>query len=61
MEVYTDLFLYGSGIYEKSNQVSGQISGHHSVKLIGWGSENDFDFWVIVLLSHPSKLVRCPE
>ena len=46
MEVYKDLFLYGSGIYERTYQVSGQVLGHHSVKIIGWGTEKDIDYWV---------------
>ena len=46
MEVYKDLFLYGSGIYERSYQVPNQVLGHQSVKIIGWGTENEIDYWV---------------
>ena len=46
MEVYKDLFLYGSGVYERTYQVSGQVLGHHSAKVLGWGTDNDIDYWV---------------
>ena len=46
MEVHKDFILYGSGVYQKTYQVTGQTVGHHSVKIIGWGSENEVDYWV---------------
>ena len=50
MSVHKDFILYGTGIYAKTFQVSGQTLGHQSVKILGWGSENDVDYWVRHLL-----------
>ena len=50
MEVYSDFFMYGTGIYEKTNlALDGEgNSGFHSVKIIGWGEENSKPYWVRV-------------
>jgi hypothetical protein len=67
MSVHKDFILYGSGIYARTFQVSGQTLGHHSVKILGWGSENEEDYWVrqrnpitifVVSLQLESKLLK---
>ena len=49
MEVYSDFFMYGSGVYQKTNLASKDHSGFHSVKIIGWGEEEGIPYWVRVL------------
>jgi hypothetical protein len=46
MDVPSDLFMYGSGIYQKTNLASSDHSGFHSVKMIGWGEERGTPYWV---------------
>lgn len=46
MEVYQDFFHYKSGIYRHSKYGDQKMKGHHSVRLIGWGEENDQKYWV---------------
>ena len=43
MEVYTDLFMYGGGIYQKTNLSS--LAGHHAVRIVGWGQEGGVRYW----------------
>ncbi|CAN6469568.1 unnamed protein product [Victoria cruziana] len=42
--VYQDFVHYESGVY---NYVSGNPVGGHSVKVIGWGTENGVDYWLV--------------
>ncbi|GKT35645.1 hypothetical protein ADUPG1_008761, partial [Aduncisulcus paluster] len=43
-QVYTDFPLYSSGVYQ---HVSGSYEGGHAVKIIGWGTTNDTDYWIV--------------
>uniref|UniRef100_A0A158QPU0 Pept_C1 domain-containing protein n=1 Tax=Haemonchus placei TaxID=6290 RepID=A0A158QPU0_HAEPC len=43
-EVFEDFNLYNSGIYKHT---AGESTGWHAVKVVGWGSENNTDFWII--------------
>ena len=49
MDVPSDFFLYGSGVYRKTNLAKGP-TGFHSVKIIGWGEENGTPYWVSELM-----------
>ena len=42
-EVYEDFLSYKRGIYE---HVTGKMLGGHAVKILGWGHENNTDFWI---------------
>ncbi|VVC45870.1 Hypothetical protein CINCED_3A011786 [Cinara cedri] len=44
--VYNDLAYYGCGIYRKSS--GAKYYGSHSVKIIGWGEENNVKYWLCV-------------
>ena len=47
MRVYHDFFHYKSGVYRRSSFGDTDKVGFHSVRLIGWGEENDgTKFWV---------------
>ncbi|CAJ0596281.1 unnamed protein product [Cylicocyclus nassatus] len=41
---YADFKLYKGGIYR---HLAGERSGSHAVKLLGWGSENGTDYWIL--------------
>mmetsp|Transcript_3231 Transcript_3231/g.6657 ORF Transcript_3231/g.6657 Transcript_3231/m.6657 type:complete len:293 (-) Transcript_3231:2-880(-) len=43
IDVYEDLFIYSSGVYE---HVAGEKIGAQAVKLIGWGVEDGKDYWI---------------
>lgn len=43
-DVYEDFLSYKSGVY---SHVSGGSVGGHAVKMIGWGTENGSDYWII--------------
>ena len=43
--VYEDFTKYKEGVYK---HVSGDLLGGHAVKMIGWGTENGEDYWLIV-------------
>ncbi|KAF1753098.1 hypothetical protein GCK72_019654 [Caenorhabditis remanei] len=43
-KVYEDFYQYKSGVY---HYVSGKLVGGHAVKIIGWGTENDVDYWLV--------------
>ena len=47
MEVYRDFFLYNNGVYSKTQLVTDEVLGFHSVKIVGWGEENQVPYWVI--------------
>jgi cathepsin B len=42
--VYQDFFSYSGGVYK---HVSGGLAGGHAVKLIGWGTDQGQDYWLI--------------
>ena len=42
--VYQDFMQYKSGIYQ---HVSGSSLGGHAVVILGWGSEDGVDYWII--------------
>lgn len=42
--VYEDFYSYQNGVY---HHVLGNYSGRHSVKILGWGTENGTDYWLI--------------
>ncbi|EFA01288.1 cathepsin B [Tribolium castaneum] len=43
-KVYQDFYNYGSGVY---HHVSGNYTGNHIVKIVGWGTEKEQDYWLI--------------
>jgi len=45
MIVYEDLYYYKTGIYE---HVTGEKVTPHAISIVGWGREQETDFWVIV-------------
>ncbi|CAH2248757.1 tubulointerstitial nephritis antigen-like [Pelobates cultripes] len=56
MKVHEDFFLYKSGIYKHTDVANSrskihQMSGFHSVKIVGWGvtteSEKQQKFWIV--------------
>ena len=55
MEVYKDFFLYGDGVYSKSDFAGSEPLGFHSVKIVGWGEENKNPYWVIIKLRTQMK------
>merc|ERR1719192_2247244 len=42
--VYSDFPSYKSGVYKHT---SGQALGGHAVKIIGWGVEEDTEYWLV--------------
>jgi len=42
--VYEDFLTYKSGVYQ---HLTGDYVGGHSVKIIGWGTMNSRDFWLV--------------
>lgn len=44
MNIYQIKSICFSGVYY---HVSGDIDGGHSVKIIGWGVENNIDYWLV--------------
>lgn len=43
--VYEDFVNYKSGVYVHT---TGKQLGGHAVKMIGWGTENNIPYWIIV-------------
>ena len=43
LTVYEDFVTYSSGVYQ---HVTGSALGGHSLKIIGWGIENDIKYWL---------------
>lgn len=41
--VYDDFYTYKSGVYKHT---TGDFSGGHSIKIIGWGVENGEKYWL---------------
>lgn len=44
--VFSDFFLYSSGVYRRSEQARGPLGGH-AVRLVGWGEEQGSNGTVI--------------
>ncbi len=44
MKVMQDFKAYKSGIYVN---VGGKLSGAHAITVVGWGKENDVEYWII--------------
>merc|ERR1712127_438745 len=42
--VYRDFMSYKSGVYQ---HVSGGLAGGHAIKVIGWGTEDGTDYWLV--------------
>lgn len=57
-KVYEDFFMYKSGIYKPSENAVGNETIYHSVKLLGWGTENNVDYWVYFNLKILWKLMK---
>ena len=47
-KVYEDFFMYNHGIYSRhpKAKVLNVQDPYHSVKLLGWGTENNIDYWI---------------
>ncbi|CAH1102449.1 unnamed protein product [Psylliodes chrysocephalus] len=43
-DVFEDFLSYKTGVY---HHVVGKSLGHHAVRLIGWGTENNVDYWLV--------------
>lgn len=43
-KVYDDFLNYKSGVYVKN---SDKLLGGHAVKIIGWGVENNVNYWIV--------------
>ena len=43
--VFSDFLNYKSGIYRKS--ASANFLGGHAVKIVGWGKEDDTEYWIV--------------
>eukprot|EP00812_Abedinium_dasypus_P014036 NODE_754_length_1375_cov_1277.277273.p1 GENE.NODE_754_length_1375_cov_1277.277273~~NODE_754_length_1375_cov_1277.277273.p1 ORF type:complete len:371 (+),score=93.74 NODE_754_length_1375_cov_1277.277273:64-1113(+) len=42
--VYADFPTYKSGVY---HHVTGSALGGHAIKMVGWGTENGEDYWIV--------------
>lgn len=46
--VYKSFMSYQSGVYERHWwKVWDTVEGGHAVKIVGWGVENDTEYWII--------------
>jgi cathepsin B len=55
--VYSDFFMYKKGVYEPFDKYEDEPEdAYHSVKILGWGIENDIPYWVCTLSL--SKIVK---
>lgn len=46
MVVFTDFLTYAGGIYSPL-PTSSKFQGGHAVELLGWGREEEVDYWII--------------
>ena len=44
MKVYSDFYAYSGGIY---SHTSGNSSDYHAVTIVGYGTENNTDYWIV--------------
>ena len=42
--VYEDFPTYKSGVYK---HMSGKALGGHAIKIMGWGTEDNLDYWLV--------------
>ena len=49
--VYEDFYNYKSGVY---HHTTGSIVGGHAVKIIGWGNEDNTNYWLVANSWGPS-------
>ena len=42
--VYSDFLSYKSGVYQHT---AGDELGGHAIKILGWGTENGADYWLV--------------
>lgn len=42
--VYQDFMTYSGGVYRHT---TGDILGGHAVKILGWGNEDNTDYWIV--------------
>ncbi|XP_074594643.1 cathepsin B-like [Brevipalpus obovatus] len=42
--VYDDFLSYKSGVYIQTSQ---QLLGGHAIRILGWGTENGVDYWLV--------------
>lgn len=42
--VYNDFVTYKSGVYK---HVTGSELGGHAIRMLGWGTENGVDYWIV--------------
>jgi len=42
--VYSDFLTYKSGVY---HHTTGSALGGHAIKILGWGTENGSDYWLV--------------
>ncbi|XP_075215314.1 cathepsin B-like cysteine proteinase 4 [Lycorma delicatula] len=47
-EVYEDFLAYKKGIYQRTTHKHNKFIGYHSVKVIGWGVEEQVPYWLAV-------------
>lgn len=47
MEIFTDFFMYGSGVYQKTNLARSTVAGYHAVRILGWGEEGNLRYWIV--------------
>ena len=45
-KVYSDFFMYKSGIYSKYKNTPDYPFSYHAVKVVGFGQERNIDYWV---------------
>merc|ERR1712228_463252 len=43
--VYEDFLAYKSGVYQHK---TGRALGGHAIKVIGWGTEDNLDYWLVM-------------
>ncbi|CAG9313982.1 unnamed protein product [Blepharisma stoltei] len=43
-QVYQDFMTYSGGIYKHT---TGNFLGNHCVKVVGWGTQNGTNYWVV--------------
>ena len=50
MKVSKEFFMYESGVYRCSNLALGSKTGYHTVRIVGWGEEQQngrtVKYWV---------------
>ena len=45
--MWTDLFLYSSGVYSRSAVAAASPAGWHAVRLLGWGERDGKPYWTV--------------